>query len=1389
MKTLAVVTVCFCVIACIGFPKTIQVPGDYWHLQDAIDAAEAGDEILLGARTFRSGVTTRGTRIVSWTDSPGLDRLVIEKSITIRGVGVSETYLDGGAHSSITISSSAAAQVTIKDLTIGSTGRDLPRILIRGNVQIAFEDVVFKNAAFELSGEVDVYIHSARFTQRDSHEAAYIMMEDLAMLHLANCILQSTRKSVHVNENSKLYVDQSELSSGGSAAGWCTGISIAGGQAELANSKIHGSDPYSAGVSVSDGGKAVLKDCSIRTDGCAVSVSGGSVEAIRSTISSKEHTGILLSSESSGVVDLCHIEQSGAGINVRDGADVRVSGTAISNNSVGIQLSGGETIVEGCEIHSNGEAGISLDGTARAIIADSTVKNNDGWGIAARGSAVAVGWGNSVTGNQRDLFGVSDWLIKPRLASDQATVVVPRETPTIEEAVYRVAEGGTIVIEPGDYSDVRVAIYKRINLEGQEQDVVVGGLALFNELGDVHVANLAIVGNTKDIGILVPNGNHLRLADCVVSNWYTGLHLLPGSTATVSNSTISENWTGIRDSSSALVLRGCSMSLNGEHAISSSSEELRIEECSIFDNGKDEGYEAIWFSGKDAYIKDSIIKGNVGGVNVQSGTCNIESCLISDNNGGVSSGGTLTIRGSRIMNNTAGGIYAWRGDLTIFSTEVAFNKYGVVLTDSGEDIEKLIAQKICIHGNSSADLLPPIEQYPWPAEFEECVQLDEVSEPPLIEDVYADVTGEGEATLSWTYPVDLELSRVAVRRSATGWPTNHTDGILVHEVSIPEAGSKAEYRDTDLVADRTYYYAVFTSGSDENWNDRVEQGKNAAAVAIPPAMEDSFPSCVLQLRDKASRLVVTEVCVGTTFEIYVGDSEDDRGIEAVRFSSDESQDGNPTGEWTDWYDWNTSSGDWDSALRVKKWSFATGGQKEVWAEVKDTGDNVSQCSANIFAHPGYAIIVAGQGGWRDKRGLDHCANNAYRALRNLGFTDDHIFYLNSSRPQDIDGDGDDEVDAVALLSEFTDTLHEVRDRIGSNPIPLILYFAGHGAPDCFIFDEDNSEQGYLWVSATPAMTGLQELLDQFNREGLTLAIIGSCYSGCFITSSEESGGNISTEGRIIITANHDDSKRILWGWARSSDCLWGDLMRGSSVKEVFVNRTLPIDKRRLWLDDNGDAVGHPPHALETDGELAAGTKIGVPGSDNLKLKPWAFYWIRSPGELCLYDAQGQVTGLVNGEVREEIPNSLYDEENKIVALFSPTDSYYCQVVGADEGAYELDATSIENGKATTFAATDIPTIPGAVHRYTIDWNALAKGDKGVVLQIDSDGEGTFEKTSQVGSELDGSILAVAEITPPQDGATNTWLWVIFGVCGASILIIAVVVSVKWTNWRKSSKGH
>ena len=56
--------------------------------------------------------------------------------------------------------------------------------------------------------------------------------------------------------------------------------------------------------------------------------------------------------------------------------------------------------------------------------------------------------------------------------------------------------------------------------------------------------------------------------------------------------------------------------------------------------------------------------------------------------------------------------------------------------------------------------------------------------------------------------------------------------------------------------------------------------------------------------------------------------------------------------------------------------------------------------------------------------------------------------------------------------------------------------------------------------------------------------------------------------------------------------------------------------------------------------------------------------VHSPVELRLYDWQGRVTGVVNGEVMNEIPNSSYYENT--VTIFSPIDSYRYDIVGTGE---------------------------------------------------------------------------------------------------------------------------
>ena len=118
-------------------------------------------------------------------------------------------------------------------------------------------------------------------------------------------------------------------------------------------------------------------------------------------------------------------------------------------------------------------------------------------------------------------------------------------------------------------------------------------------------------------------------------------------------------------------------------------------------------------------------------------------------------------------------------------------------------------------------------------------------------------------------------------------------------------------------------------------------------------------------------------------------------------------------------------------------------------------------------------------------------------------------------------------------------------------------------------------------------------------------------------------------------------------------------------------------------------------------------------------------YILSPGELRIYDSIGRVTGLVEGELRKEIPNSLWTGEG--VAILNATDSYYYEVVGTDEGTYGLNIFMVRDGNVDTFSLRDAPITANQAHQYTINWKALAQGEEGVTIEIDSDGDGDCEE--------------------------------------------------------------
>ena len=128
-----------------------------------------------------------------------------------------------------------------------------------------------------------------------------------------------------------------------------------------------------------------------------------------------------------------------------------------------------------------------------------------------------------------------------------------------------------------------------------------------------------------------------------------------------------------------------------------------------------------------------------------------------------------------------------------------------------------------------------------------------------------------------------------------------------------------------------------------------------------------------------------------------------------------------------------------------------------------------------------------------------------------------------------------------------------------------------------------------------------------------------------------------------------------------------------------------------------------------------------------------FAGLCSYAELRVYDSSGRVTGLIDSEIQEEIPNSSYTDES--VIIYSPSDSYSYELVGNGTGAYNLTLISNVAGVNRIFDASNISITVNEIHQYTVDWQVLLQGGEGVTVQIDLDGDGVFEEFINSDAEL------------------------------------------------------
>jgi hypothetical protein len=608
---------------------------------------------------------------------------------------------------------------------------------------------------------------------------------------------------------------------------------------------------------------------------------------------------------------------------------------------------------------------------------------------------------------------------------------------------------------------------------------------------------------------------------------------------------------------------------------------------------------------------------------------------------------------------------------------------------------------------------------------------------------------ELHASAAPTCVVELQIDGVEVSEVGVGqffdiYVGDSTDDIGIRQVRFSSdesqdnhpTGEWTQWYDWEATLDdwdsmtKIKRWAFASSGYKEVWaevKDDINQIDRRLARMYVPGNQP--PICVVILQRGGAE--VAEVDQGKPIQIYVGDSTDDAAIVSVMFSSDDLQDDFSGGEWTEIFDWNSNRGDWHAGSKTMEWVFETSGRKEVWALIKDSDGNVKSDHADILVHPGYAIIVAGEGGLKEQWGIDAAADNAYRVLQSLGFDDDHITYLNSRFPRDLDSDGIDDVDGYAARSYFEDALETIRGEIAGCSTPFILYLTGHGDPV-------GSEVGFyfgnwVWPDDYIFNDELSAMLNEFADETPMLVVLGCCYSGTFITSPD----GISGPNRMIITAAHD-GKRNYIGWLQSSDRFFGNLKSGLNVRDAFTERAVWGDNHNMWLDDNGDRVGHPPNDLQNDGVLSSNTHIGYLSAESLALMPWGYAKLGSPGEVTVLDSANRVTGMVNGGIIEEIPNSFYDEENNAVVIFWSSDSHRCNVRGNDTGTYGLEWVIVEDGYATIFSGVGIATTLNETHLYSADWSAIQSGEEGVDIQVDINGDGWFEHQFLSDATLNGT---------------------------------------------------
>jgi ELWxxDGT repeat protein len=295
----------------------------------------------------------------------------------------------------------------------------------------------------------------------------------------------------------------------------------------------------------------------------------------------------------------------------------------------------------------------------------------------------------------------------------------------------------------------------------------------------------------------------------------------------------------------------------------------------------------------------------------------------------------------------------------------------------------------------------------------------------------------------------------------------------------------------------------------------------------------------------------------------------------------------------------------------------------------------------VGASAGYAILIEGK--LNSSEGIashNKTANRIYQKLKTRGFVDDNIYYFNYDTTQT-------GVDATPSKTEIQFAIQAwARDRMNGLPAPLYIIMVDHGGNNAFYIDSEtitpttavNAHTGLPEPGLAEWLTTLEASLNAAAIQEKRVVIIGSCFSGSFISALSKSGaatGKANAAGRVIITsaaANEVSYKGPLESdTIRSGEYfleeLFTQLERGQTIRQSFIeattltriytqqgggstNSNAPYYDGAVqhpMIDDNGDGIGSNSLSNDTtqDGASVASMVLGanVGSSTNSALNP------------------------------------------------------------------------------------------------------------------------------------------------------------------------------------------